>query len=454
MEEAEEEEEEEEEEGTVTSSQTPPMKNASPLVVHGASEGGSGRPQQEGEERGFHLTSTPLSNSRRDSLNADQSTLTSPYSCDSTPSKMVGPTRVINVAPHQHSGYHYASREEVLPPDQLKLDLELTEIWSPTSGTTPSGKTVKENEEGSAGAESGGKSPISTLHDATPDSVINRSSHETSLLNSLQFQKLKLAPGGESQHNTQYPLSLTAKSPLASEGHSSLSPLLSPHLMPSLRLSEPLDRKGPSKPCLQTSCKTLAILGEERLADVSQALPRGYLAYAGPHRMEGDLRQPSCLDARPADVKDAAGVTVKAVLDNRNVDIDHVAVPEFALAGYAVADNLVQRRADRAGKAAIVERGRYRLLLFGDVLVADPVQIAGGHSGTHMLADHVQHLGRKPARHAHALLLFGGFDGDLHAGGSVARKWYRALLPNRAFSPPPKAAGPPNAAVQRDRPMI
>lgn len=265
------EEEEKEEEGEamnrsdldINSSQTPPMKNASPLVVHVAIEGGNGRPQQEREERGFYLTSTPLSNSRRDSLNADQSSPTSPYSSDSTPSKMVGPTRVINVAPHHHSGYKYANRETVVPPEQLKLDLELTEIWSPTSGTTPSGKTVKENEEGTAGAESGGKSPIRTLHGATPDSVINRSSHETSLLNSLQ--NLKLAPGGESQHNAQHPPSLTAKSPLTSEGHSSLSPLLSPHLMPSLQLSEPLDRKGASKPCLQTSCKTLAILGEERL---------------------------------------------------------------------------------------------------------------------------------------------------------------------------------------------
>ena len=272
MEEEEKEEEEEEEEEAmnrsdldINSSQTPPMKNASPLVVHGASEGGSGRPQQEGEKRGFHLTSTPLSNSRRDSLNADQSSPTSPYSSDSAPSKMVGPTRVINVAPHHHSGYKYASRETVVPPEQLKLDLELTEIWSPASGTSPSGKTVNKNEEGTAGAESGGKSPIRTLHGATPDSVINRSSHETSLLNSLQLQNLKLAPGGESQHNAQHPPSLTAKSPLTSEGHSSLSPLLSPHLMPSLQLSEPLDRKGPSKPCLQTSCKTLAILGEERL---------------------------------------------------------------------------------------------------------------------------------------------------------------------------------------------
>lgn len=267
----EEDEKEEEEEGAlnrsdlvISSSQTPPMKNASPLVVHGASEGGNGRPQQEGEERAFHLTSTPLSNSRRDSLNAVQSAPITPYSSGSTPSKMVGPTRVINVAPHHHSGY--ASREAVLPPDQLKLDLELTEIWSPTSGTTPSGKTVKENEEGTAGAESGGKSPIRTLHDATPDTVINQSSHKTSLLNSLQLQNLKLAPRGESQHNTQHPPNLTAKSPLTSEGHSSLSPLLSPHLMISLLLSEPLDRKGPSKPSLQTSCKTLAILGEKRLA--------------------------------------------------------------------------------------------------------------------------------------------------------------------------------------------
>lgn len=253
----------------INSSQTPPMKNASPLVVCDATAAGRGRTQLEEEEKGYHLTSTPLSSSSRDRLNVVQSTPTTPFSCDSAPSKTVGPTRVINVAPHQCSGYKYdmKSGEAVPPRDQLKLDLDLTEIQSPASGVAPRGEIVKENEERATGVETGGLSPIRALPDATLESLTNQSSHETSS-RSLQLQNTEalLAPGGESQHSKQPAPSLTAKTPLTSEGPSPLSALLSPHLMSTLLLSEPLDRKGPSKPCLQTSCKNLAILSEERLA--------------------------------------------------------------------------------------------------------------------------------------------------------------------------------------------
>ena len=272
-----EEEEEEEEEVevfnrsdlAVSTSQTPPMKNASPLVVHDATAAGRGKTPLEEEEKGYHLTSTPLNSSSRDRLKVVQSTPTTPFSSDSAPSKTVGPTRVINVAPHQCSGYKYDMKcGEVVPPrDQLKLDLELTEIHFPASGVAPRGEVVKENEERTAGVETGGLSPIRASPDATLESLTNQSSHETSSPRSLQLQDTEalLEPGGGSQHSKQCAPILTAKTPLTSEGLSPLSVLLSPHLMSTRLLSEPLDRKGPSKPCLQTSCKNLAILSEEGL---------------------------------------------------------------------------------------------------------------------------------------------------------------------------------------------
>src|SRR5690606_35266447 len=48
-----------------------------------------------------------------------------------------------------------------------------------------------------------------------------------------------------------------------------------------------------------------------------------------------------------ADEKHAARVAVEAVLDDRDVDVDDVAVLELALAGNAVTDDVVHGGADR-----------------------------------------------------------------------------------------------------------
>lgn len=243
------------------------MKNASPLMVHDA---GRGRKQEEGAERkGYHLTSTPLNSSSIDKLNQVQSTPVIPFSTDSAPFHKVGPTRMINVAPQQLSSSEYDVKrgEALLPRGQLKLELEITEMQSPASGVAPRGKTVKGIEGGTGRVEADGLSPIRGLPDITLESESDQLSRETSLSDSPQLQStdVMVAPSSPFQHDKRPAPILLAKSRLTSEGASSLSPLLSPHLLSSLLLSETLDRTGPSKPCLQTSCKSLAILSEERL---------------------------------------------------------------------------------------------------------------------------------------------------------------------------------------------
>ena len=87
------------------------------------------------------------------------------------------------------------------------------------------------------------------------------------------------------------------------------------------------------------------------------------------------------------------------------------------VAGNAVADDVVDRGADRLREAAIVERRRHRAVA-DDEVVAQPVQLAGGDAGLHVGRDEVERLGGEPAGLAHAVEGLGAV--DLDAAGLVA----------------------------------
>ena len=58
-----------------------------------------------------------------------------------------------------------------------------------------------------------------------------------------------------------------------------------------------------------------------------------------------------------------AGIAVVFVLDHGDIDIDDIAVFQFlGVRGDAVADHIVDRGADRAREAVVVQRGGDRLL--------------------------------------------------------------------------------------------
>ena len=125
-------------------------------------------------------------------------------------------------------------------------------------------------------------------------------------------------------------------------------------------------------------------------------------------------RQGVGLHAGLADEKHAAGIAVKAVLDDGDIDIDGVAVLQLAVARDAVTDHVIDRRADRFRKATVVERGRDGILHFSDVLVADVVELLGRDAGFDVLADHVEYVGRQSAGDPHFVLFFVSFDGYGH----------------------------------------
>jgi hypothetical protein len=79
---------------------------------------------------------------------------------------------------------------------------------------------------------------------------------------------------------------------------------------------------------------------------------------------------------------------VPAVLDDGDVQVHHVAVLELFLARHAVADLMIDRGADGLGIGGVAGRGvvqrrRNAALRVHLVVVAEPVQFAGGDAGFH-----------------------------------------------------------------------
>src|SRR5689334_11287410 len=84
-----------------------------------------------------------------------------------------------------------------------------------------------------------------------------------------------------------------------------------------------------------------------RMADVAQPRIGFHRMYAAPHAFVSDFDQALGLDGWHADIEHAAGVAVPAILDDRDVDVDDIAVLELFFARHAVADDMIDRSADR-----------------------------------------------------------------------------------------------------------
>ena len=61
-------------------------------------------------------------------------------------------------------------------------------------------------------------------------------------------------------------------------------------------------------------------------------------------------------------------------------------------------------------------------------IAAQAIELLGGHAGLHVLADHVEDLGRQPSGHAHFFLLGRGLNGDMAAHEGVHRMYLRKAL--------------------------
>ena len=118
-----------------------------------------------------------------------------------------------------------------------------------------------------------------------------------------------------------------------------------------------------------------------------------------------------------ADAEHAAGVAMPAVDDDCDIDVDDVAVLQPLVAGYAVADDMVDGGADRLRKAAVVQ-GRRNGAVPDDEVMAQTIQLARGDAGLNAGRDEIQRLGGESAGQAHGLEGLGAV--DLDAAGLVA----------------------------------
>ena len=128
-------------------------------------------------------------------------------------------------------------------------------------------------------------------------------------------------------------------------------------------------------------------------------------------RLVGHVEQVACPRGQCTGAVHPAGVAVPAFEDDGDVDVDDVAFGKLFFARDAVADDVVDAGADRLGEAAVVQRRRH-CAVRQDELVAQPVQLGGGHTGDHMRCDHVQCARRELAGSAHPGEILLAVDGD------------------------------------------
>mmetsp|Transcript_20980 Transcript_20980/g.80928 ORF Transcript_20980/g.80928 Transcript_20980/m.80928 type:complete len:420 (+) Transcript_20980:106-1365(+) len=155
------------------------------------------------------------------------------------------------------------------------------------------------------------------------------------------------------------------------------------------------------------------------MADIAQPRAGANLGNALPHGLVSEGAEPLGGNGPLSDDEHAAGVTVPAVLDDGDVDVDDVAVLQRLVVRDAVADLLVDRCADRLGvgdvaRRAIVQWRGDRLLDVDDVVVGELVELIGRDTRLDMRREHVEHFGCQAPGDAHAGDVGSGLDRDGH----------------------------------------
>src|SRR5690606_11726577 len=122
-----------------------------------------------------------------------------------------------------------------------------------------------------------------------------------------------------------------------------------------------------------------------------------------------------------ADDEHAAVVTMPAVLDDGDVEVDDVALFQRPLVGDAVADAVIDRGANRlrvrrAATGRVVQRGGDGALHIDHVVVGEAVQLFGGDARFDERGEVVEDFAGQTARQPHAVQVATGLDGDAHRG--------------------------------------
>src|SRR5262245_40022979 len=131
-----------------------------------------------------------------------------------------------------------------------------------------------------------------------------------------------------------------------------------------------------------------------------EAPARGNGLDAPHHRLVRTFDQEPGFRIDGASEKGGVRVAVYAIDIGGDIDVDDVAVADNGRIGDAVADHLVERRAQRLGVSPIAERGR--ICAMGDEeFVSDLIEFIGGNSWPYRLSDGDQRLRSQLSRTAH-----------------------------------------------------
>ena len=109
----------------------------------------------------------------------------------------------------------------------------------------------------------------------------------------------------------------------------------------------------------------------------------------------------------PTDRERGVGVAVDTIEVGGHVQVDQVALAQLRRIRDAVADDLVDRRADRLGESHVAQTGRVGAVV-AHVFVGDPVELVGGDSGGDRLRGLGQSACGNTSRTAYPLNRLGG----------------------------------------------
>ena len=138
------------------------------------------------------------------------------------------------------------------------------------------------------------------------------------------------------------------------------------------------------------------------VADIAEMPPGSNSLDAQVQALMADLGQSLRQDAGVSHEKGLAGIAMIAVLDERNVDVNNVAIfQDLFIAWDTVADHVINRGADRFWKPLVVER-RWNGCLFVDcVIMTDTIEFAGADPRSDVFAHHFQLRSREGTDSAH-----------------------------------------------------
>ena len=137
------------------------------------------------------------------------------------------------------------------------------------------------------------------------------------------------------------------------------------------------------------------------MANIAEGVAGPGRVDAGHQAVIGDFGQAPRLHRRFAHIIHPRSVAIPAIQNDRDIDVQNVAVADCLLARNAVADNMVKRNAGGLRESLVIQRCRYGAMGLDEV-VANPVKVTGGRASHNMRGDHVKHTGGKPAGSPHS----------------------------------------------------